>query len=128
MPYMKEQTPLPGIYDPDFIAANQDTRADNTIKGTRSEQVQQVRQQIRTFKEEQKLDKVHTTLLHLLIVRILALRIVCILSTLLCLHSHALGIHCNHGLSCIAACIELYMFGKPSNAHMLIVWGALRYW
>ena len=80
VPYMKEQTPLPGIYDPDFIAANQDTRADNTIKGTRAEQVQQVRQQIRTFKEEQKLDKVHTTLLHLLIVRILALRIVCILA------------------------------------------------
>ena len=58
MPHMKEQVPLPGIYDPDFIAANQDTRADNIIKGTRSEQVEQVRQQIRTFKEEQKVDKV----------------------------------------------------------------------
>lgn len=59
MPHMKEQVPLPGIYDPDFIAANQDTRADNIIKGTRSEQVEQVRQQIRTFKEEQKVDKVN---------------------------------------------------------------------
>ena len=58
MPYMKEQVPLPGIYDPDFIAANQDTRADNIIKGTRSEQVEQVRQQIRTFKQESKVDKV----------------------------------------------------------------------
>lgn len=55
---MKEQVPLPGIYDPDFIAANQDTRADNVIKGTRAEQVEQVRQQIRTFKEDQKVDKV----------------------------------------------------------------------
>ena len=58
MPHMKEQVPLPGIYDSDFIAANQDTRADNIIKGTRSQQVEQVRQQIRTFKEEQKVDKV----------------------------------------------------------------------
>nr|UAD82040.1 myo-inositol-1-phosphate synthase [Trebouxia lynnae] len=58
VPYMKEQVPLPGIYDPDFIAANQDTRADNIVKGTRSEQVEQVRQHIRTFKQEQKLDKV----------------------------------------------------------------------
>ena len=60
VPYMKDLVPLPGIYDPDFIAANQDTRADNIIKGTRSEQVEQVRQQIRTFKEEQKLDKVNS--------------------------------------------------------------------
>ena len=57
-PYMKQQIPLPGIYDPDFIAANQDTRADNIIKGTRSEQVERVRHQIRTFKEENKVDKV----------------------------------------------------------------------
>ncbi|KAL3133395.1 hypothetical protein ABBQ38_007264 [Trebouxia sp. C0009 RCD-2024] len=58
VPYMKEQVPLPGIYDPDFIAANQDTRADNIIKGSRSEQVEQIRQHIRTFKEGSKVDKV----------------------------------------------------------------------
>ena len=58
VPYMKEQVPLPGIFDPDFIAANQDARADNIIKGSKSEQVEQVRQHIRTFKEEQKVDKV----------------------------------------------------------------------
>ena len=58
VPYMKEQVPLPGIYDPDFIAANQDNRADNIIKGTRSEQVEQIRQHIRTFKEDSKVDKV----------------------------------------------------------------------
>lgn len=67
VPYMKEHVPLPGIYDADFIAANQDTRADNIIKSTRSEQVEQVRQQIRTFKEEQKLDKVHAILLNILL-------------------------------------------------------------
>jgi len=32
VPHMKEQVPLPGIYDPDFIAANQDTRADTSSR------------------------------------------------------------------------------------------------
>ena len=54
VPYMKEYTPLPGIYDPDFIAANQDTRADNVIKGSRKEQLETIRQDIRTFKEQNK--------------------------------------------------------------------------
>lgn len=58
VPDMKDLVPLPGIYDPDYIAANQDTRADNVIKGTRAEQVQQVRQHIRQFKEDSKVDKV----------------------------------------------------------------------
>ncbi len=51
VPYMKEYTPLPGIYDPDFIAANQDTRADNVIKGSRKEQLETIRRDIRAFKE-----------------------------------------------------------------------------
>ena len=58
VPDMKDLVPLPGIYDPDYIAANQDTRADNVIKGSRAEQVQQVRQHIRQFKEDSKVDKV----------------------------------------------------------------------
>ena len=33
-PYMESMVPLPGIYDPDFIAANQGSRANNVIKGT----------------------------------------------------------------------------------------------
>lgn len=41
-PYMESMVPLPGIYDPDFIAANQGSRANNVIKGTKREQVQQV--------------------------------------------------------------------------------------
>ena len=52
VPYMKEMTPLPGIYDPDFIAANQDTRADNVIKGSRREQLETIRQDIRSFKQQ----------------------------------------------------------------------------
>ncbi|KRX86118.1 Inositol-3-phosphate synthase, partial [Trichinella patagoniensis] len=50
--------PLPGIYDPDFIAANQDSRANNVIKGTKSEQVQQVIKDIREFKDKNNVDKV----------------------------------------------------------------------
>eukprot|EP00199_Chlamydomonas_sp_CCMP681_P000814 CAMPEP_0119109628 /NCGR_PEP_ID=MMETSP1180-20130426/21409_1 /TAXON_ID=3052 ORGANISM="Chlamydomonas cf sp, Strain CCMP681" /NCGR_SAMPLE_ID=MMETSP1180 /ASSEMBLY_ACC=CAM_ASM_000741 /LENGTH=507 /DNA_ID=CAMNT_0007095493 /DNA_START=62 /DNA_END=1585 /DNA_ORIENTATION=+ len=58
VPYMKELVPLPGIYDPDFIAANQAERADNLIKGTRAEQVQVVRQQIRDFQTRTGVDRV----------------------------------------------------------------------
>ncbi|MBA0761069.1 hypothetical protein Gotri_023767, partial [Gossypium trilobum] len=57
-PYMESMVPLPGIYDPDFIAANQGERANNVIKGTKKEQVQQVIKDIKEFKEKNKVDKV----------------------------------------------------------------------
>ncbi|RZC85146.1 hypothetical protein C5167_007758 [Papaver somniferum] len=57
-PYMESMVPLPGIYDPDFIAANQGSRANNIIKGTKKEQVQQIIKDIREFKEANKVDKV----------------------------------------------------------------------
>lgn len=50
--------PRPSIYDPDFIAANQSDRADNIIKGTRMEQFQQIRNDIRDFKQKSGVDKV----------------------------------------------------------------------
>jgi myo-inositol-1-phosphate synthase len=51
--------PLPSIYYPDFIAANQETRADNLIPGTdKWEHVQRIRQDIRDFKTRRGLDKV----------------------------------------------------------------------
>ena len=46
-PYMESMVPLPGIYDPDFIAANQEARANNVIKGTKKEQVEQIVKDIR---------------------------------------------------------------------------------
>lgn len=48
----------PGIYDPAFIAANQESRADNLIKGSRQQQLETVRQQIREFKASSGVDKV----------------------------------------------------------------------
>nr|ABO93614.1 myo-inositol-1-phosphate synthase isoform 1 [Xerophyta viscosa] len=57
-PYMESMVPLPGIYDPDFIAANQESRANNVIKGTKKEQVEQIIKDIREFKEKTKVDKV----------------------------------------------------------------------
>ncbi|XP_042028847.1 inositol-3-phosphate synthase [Salvia splendens] len=57
-PYMEHMVPLPGIYDADFIAANQGARANNLIKGTKKEQVQQVIKDIREFKEKNKVDRV----------------------------------------------------------------------
>jgi myo-inositol-1-phosphate synthase len=58
VPYMKELMPLPGIYDPAFIAANQEARADNIIKGSRQQQVEEVRRHIRQFKADSGVDKV----------------------------------------------------------------------
>ena len=46
---MAEMTPLPSIYYPDFIAANQEDRADNLIKGSKAclEHVERIRKDIR---------------------------------------------------------------------------------
>eukprot|EP00698_Gefionella_okellyi_P006182 TRINITY_DN1559_c2_g1_i1.p2 TRINITY_DN1559_c2_g1~~TRINITY_DN1559_c2_g1_i1.p2 ORF type:complete len:521 (+),score=137.56 TRINITY_DN1559_c2_g1_i1:67-1629(+) len=58
IPLMKEMTPLPSIYIPDFIASNQEDRADNVIKGTKWEMVEQLRNDIRHFREQNKLERV----------------------------------------------------------------------
>ena len=58
VPYMKSLVPLPGIYDPNFIAANQESRADNIIKGSRQQQMEAVREHIRQFKQENKVDQI----------------------------------------------------------------------
>jgi len=50
--------PLPSIYYPDFIAANQSDRADNVLEGTKAEHLEKIRQDIRDFKESNGLDKV----------------------------------------------------------------------
>jgi len=57
-PYMKEIKPLPSIYIPDFIAANQKERANNVIHGTKKELVEIIRQNIRDFKSKNQVDKV----------------------------------------------------------------------
>lgn len=51
--------PLPSIYYPDFIAANQNTRADNVISGSdKWEHVEHIRRDIRNFKAHNDLDSV----------------------------------------------------------------------
>ncbi|PMD66133.1 myo-inositol-1-phosphate synthase-like protein [Hyaloscypha bicolor E] len=67
-PTLKEQVkkemaslvPLPSIYYPDFIAANQEDRADNLLEGSKAcmEHVEQIRKDIRDFKVTNNLDKV----------------------------------------------------------------------
>ncbi|KAI8328362.1 hypothetical protein BC941DRAFT_363811 [Chlamydoabsidia padenii] len=52
-------TPLPSVYYPDFIAANQFDRADNLIPGTdKRAHVNHIRQDIRDFKAAHGLDKI----------------------------------------------------------------------
>lgn len=55
---LAKMQPRPSIYDPDFIAANQSTRADNVIQGTKYEQYLQIRKDIRDFKESSGVGKV----------------------------------------------------------------------
>jgi len=57
---MSEMVPLPSIYYPDFIAANQEDRADNILPGSKAslEHLEQIRKDIRDFKAKNGLDKV----------------------------------------------------------------------
>jgi len=57
---MEKVVPLPGLYYPDFIASNQEDRADHTIKGSKPcmEHVETIRKNIRDFKAANGLDKV----------------------------------------------------------------------
>jgi myo-inositol-1-phosphate synthase len=59
-PYMKQlDSPLPSIYYPDYIAANQEERADNVIPGTdKAIHLEQIRKDIRDFKAANDLDQV----------------------------------------------------------------------
>lgn len=56
--HMQQLKPLPSIYDPTFIASNQSDRADNVIPGSKSEQLEQVRKDIREFKAANELEEV----------------------------------------------------------------------
>lgn len=58
-PLMADMKPLPSVYYPDFIAANQGERADNVIPGTdKAAHVEVLRKDIRDFKAANGLDKV----------------------------------------------------------------------
>eukprot|EP00871_Galdieria_phlegrea_P005072 jgi/Galph1/5566/GphlegSOOS_G4204.1 len=58
-PFMSQLVPMPSIYYEDFIAANQADRADNLIPGTdKLKHLEHIRNDIRKFKEEKKVDKV----------------------------------------------------------------------
>ncbi|XP_022194293.1 inositol-3-phosphate synthase [Nilaparvata lugens] len=57
-PLMKDMKPRPSIYFPDFIAANQSERADNVLTGTKWEQLEAIRKDIRDMKEKQNVDQV----------------------------------------------------------------------
>lgn len=57
-PHMESMIPLPGIYFPDFIAANQEDRANNVLSGSKQEQMEKIRADIREFKSSNGVDKV----------------------------------------------------------------------
>ncbi|KAK8026804.1 myo-inositol-1-phosphate synthase [Apiospora marii] len=57
---MSYMVPLPSIYYPDFIAANQEDRADNVLEGSKAcmAHVDKIRDDIKGFKAKNGLDKV----------------------------------------------------------------------
>lgn len=58
-PYMKKFTPMPSIYYPDYIAANQSDRANNLIPGMdKQAHLDHIRADMRKFKKESGVDKV----------------------------------------------------------------------
>lgn len=58
VPYLKDIRPLPSIYFPDFIAANQSERADNVLEGTKMQLLNKIREDIREFKANNNLESV----------------------------------------------------------------------
>ena len=58
-PYMENIVPMPGIYYQEWIAANQNNRADNILPGEdKWEHLETIRKNIRDFKSNNDLDKV----------------------------------------------------------------------
>ncbi|XP_076317838.1 inositol-3-phosphate synthase 1-A-like [Tachypleus tridentatus] len=57
-PYMENLRPRPSIYDKDFIASNQESRADNVLCGSKKEQIEQIRKDIQDFKNKERVDEV----------------------------------------------------------------------
>jgi myo-inositol-1-phosphate synthase len=57
-PHLKDMVPKPSMYFADFIAANQGDRADHVLSGTKQEQMDVIRKDIRDFKQCNQLDKV----------------------------------------------------------------------
>jgi len=58
-PEMEKIVPLPSIYYPDFIAANQEDRADNVVPGQdKAAHLEHLRADIRRFREENELERV----------------------------------------------------------------------
>ena len=57
-PLMAGMQPRPSVYCPDFIAANQEQRADNVLKGTKQELLEKIREDIRDFHQSSGVEKV----------------------------------------------------------------------
>ena len=58
-PHMQHMVPLPSIYYPDFIAANQTDRADNVVPGQdKMAHLEHIRKDIREFKKANGCDTV----------------------------------------------------------------------
>merc|ERR1719261_1745124 len=55
-PLMEGMVPLPGIFDQNFVAANQAERADNVIEGSKAKQLEKIRKDLVDFKANKDVD------------------------------------------------------------------------
>eukprot|EP00341_Mesodinium_pulex_P009269 CAMPEP_0116905706 /NCGR_PEP_ID=MMETSP0467-20121206/12122_1 /TAXON_ID=283647 /ORGANISM="Mesodinium pulex, Strain SPMC105" /LENGTH=65 /DNA_ID=CAMNT_0004580489 /DNA_START=513 /DNA_END=710 /DNA_ORIENTATION=+ len=55
---MQEMKPMKSVFDPNFIAGNQLDRATNVMTGSKKENLDQIRQDIRDFKKNNPVDSV----------------------------------------------------------------------
>ncbi|KAG8234447.1 hypothetical protein J437_LFUL014193 [Ladona fulva] len=57
-PLMEPMVPLPSVYDPKFVASNQNDRANNVLKGSKSENLEKIIYDIVEFRKNENLDLV----------------------------------------------------------------------
>jgi myo-inositol-1-phosphate synthase len=55
---LSKYKPMPSVYYPDFIAANQGDRANNVLPGTKADHLRRIREDIREFRRVNNLDRV----------------------------------------------------------------------
>jgi len=55
---MKKIVPMPSVFFPEYVAANQKDRANNVLKGSKAAQIERLKSDIDAFKREHELDTV----------------------------------------------------------------------
>ena len=58
VPYLQKMKPRSSIFDPNFVASNQQTRADNIVKGSKQTQMEKIKADINDFRKKSGVEKI----------------------------------------------------------------------